>query len=90
MFYGCTSLVEAPELPATTLAERCYSDMFYGCTSLSYIKMMATDISATDCLSNWVNGLPSDGIFVKNEAAIWDVVGTSGVPEGWTVETAAA
>lgn len=25
MFYKCTSLIQAPELPATTLAERCYS-----------------------------------------------------------------
>jgi hypothetical protein len=34
MFYGCTSLIAAPELPATTLAEYCYAYMFYGCTSL--------------------------------------------------------
>ena len=34
MFYGCTSLVTAPELPSTTLADSCYSNMFYGCTSL--------------------------------------------------------
>jgi hypothetical protein len=34
MFYGCTSLETAPVLPATTLAETCYSFMFSGCTSL--------------------------------------------------------
>lgn len=34
MFYGCTSLVNAPVLPATTLSVDCYSDMFHGCTSL--------------------------------------------------------
>jgi hypothetical protein len=34
MFDGCTSLVNAPELPATTLADRCYYYMFYDCTSL--------------------------------------------------------
>ena len=34
MFYGCTSLVNAPTLPATTLAGYCYSYMFYGCTNL--------------------------------------------------------
>ena len=34
MFYGCTSLTEAPSLPATTLAANCYANMFYGCTSL--------------------------------------------------------
>ena len=29
MFYGCTSLTTAPELPATTLANYCYLRMFY-------------------------------------------------------------
>ena len=35
MFFGCTSLTTAPELPATTLVECCYPMMFYGCTSLT-------------------------------------------------------
>ena len=34
MFYGCTNLISAPELPATTLAEFCYYSMFKGCTKL--------------------------------------------------------
>lgn len=88
MFSGCTSLVNAPELPATTLVDDCYRYMFNGCTSLTYIKMMATDISANNCLYDWVNGVASSGTFVKNAAATWDVVGVNGVPEGWTVETA--
>ena len=35
MFYGCTSLTQAPELPAITLASNCYNLMFSGCTSLT-------------------------------------------------------
>ncbi len=35
LFQGCTSLTQAPELPAMTLADYCYSSMFYGCTSLT-------------------------------------------------------
>jgi hypothetical protein len=35
MFKDCTSLIAAPELPATTLMAWCYSDMFSGCTSLT-------------------------------------------------------
>ena len=35
LFYGCTSLTTAPELPATTLANSCYRYMFNGCTSLT-------------------------------------------------------
>ena len=34
MFRNCKSLITAPELPATKLADRCYQYMFYGCTSL--------------------------------------------------------
>ena len=34
MFEDCTGLTTAPKLPATTLANSCYSSMFYGCTSL--------------------------------------------------------
>ena len=88
MFSGCTSLAQAPELPATNLAPTCYSNMFSGCSNLNYIKMMATDISASYCLYNWVNGVSSTGTFVKNSAATWDVTSTSGIPSGWTVETA--
>ena len=35
MFYGCTSLTQAPALPATTLAPYCYAYMFRDCTSLT-------------------------------------------------------
>ena len=34
MFRNCTSLTQAPALPATTLADSCYYSMFDGCTSL--------------------------------------------------------
>ncbi len=35
MFYGCSTLTKAPELPAATLATACYREMFYDCTSLT-------------------------------------------------------
>ena len=34
MFNGCSSLVTAPALPATTLTSNCYQAMFYGCTKI--------------------------------------------------------
>ena len=61
MFYHCTSLTSAPELPATTLATACYYMMFCWCTSLNYIKMLATDISAYNCLYDWVRNVPLTG-----------------------------
>ncbi|MCR5547264.1 MAG: leucine-rich repeat domain-containing protein [Bacteroidales bacterium] len=84
MFSGCTNLTAAPELPATTLAEYCYNGMFYNCTSLKYIKCLATDLSATNCLSNWVYGVSPSGVFIKDPDTIWPT-GTRGIPEGWTI-----
>lgn len=85
MFYGCSKIEEAPLLPATKLRDGCYSSMFYGCSNLAYIKMLAPDISASECLDSWVNGVALSGTFVKNKNATWNVIGTSGVPEGWDV-----
>ena len=82
MFRGCTNLTTAPELPATTLADYCYRSMFYNCTKLNYIKMLATDISATNCLSDWVNSVSSTGTFIKNAAMTSLPTGTSGIPSG--------
>ena len=53
MFYGCTSLTSAPELPATTLAYGCYGYMFYGCTSLT----SAPELPATTLASNCYEGM---------------------------------
>ena len=88
MFYGCSSLTTAPELPATTLAIYCYYRMFYGCYKLNYIKMLATNISASNCLNNWVNSVSSTGTFVKNAAMTSLPTGASGIPSGWTVQNA--
>jgi hypothetical protein len=87
MFSGCTNLTSAPELPAAILAEYCYYCMFSSCNKLNYIKMLATDISALNCLKSWVSGVADSGTFVKNKNATWDIVGVSGIPEGWAVMT---
>ena len=86
MFSRCTSLTTAPELPANTLVDGCYQYMFYNCTRLNYIKCLATDISATNCTSNWVSGVASTGTFVKAADMTGWTTGTSGIPIGWTVE----
>ena len=87
MFSGCKSLTTAPDLPAQTLAIRCYNFMFDNCSSLNYIKMLATDISASDCLGSWVFGVSTTGTFVKSSSATWNKVGNSGVPKDWNVIT---
>ena len=85
LFYGCTGLLEAPVLSSATLTEKCYEDMFSGCTSLNYIKCLATDISATDCTKNWLDGVSPSGTFVKASSMNNWPSGASGIPSGWTV-----
>ena len=85
MFRNCASLVTAPALPATTLASRCYEGMFYDCTSLNYIKCLATNISATYCLLDWLKNVSSSGTFVKKSSVTYPS-GVSGIPSGWIVQ----
>ena len=40
LFYGCTSLIKAPELSATKLSWYCYSHMFEGCTELEEVQQV--------------------------------------------------
>lgn len=87
MFKDCTSLETAPELPATALTSGCYGQMFRGCTSLKYIKCLAIDKTASNCLRYWVMGVPSGGTFVKDSNATWGT-GNNGIPSGWTVQDA--
>ena len=49
MFYGCTSLTQAPALPATTLADDCYQYMFNGCTALTQAPALPATTLAYDC-----------------------------------------
>ena len=49
MFMNCTSILEAPELPATTLADGCYEFMFEGCTNLLTAPNLPATILATNC-----------------------------------------
>lgn len=88
MFRRCTKLTNAPVLPATKLANTCYQYMFEGSRNINYIKMLATDISASKCLYNWVTNVASRGTFVKNSAMTSLPTGVSGIPSGWTVENA--
>jgi hypothetical protein len=64
--------------------------MFRNCTSLSYIKMLATDIPATNCLTNWVNTVAPTGTFVKDTNMTSLTTGKDGIPTGWTVTTASS
>lgn len=85
MFNNCTSLTSTPSLPATTLQDYCYTSMFNGCTRLANVIIYANDISATDCLYNWLYRVSSSGTFHKLGSASFPTNSSSGIPSGWTV-----
>jgi hypothetical protein len=60
--------------------------MFNGCIKLNYIKMLATDVSASGCLSTWVYNVSSTGTFVKHPNMTSLPTGKNGIPSGWTVK----
>ena len=49
LFNNCTNLVTPPELPASTLAEWCYTNMFQGCTSLTTAPELPATTLANYC-----------------------------------------
>lgn len=65
LFSGQTHLKNSAEeglyLPATTLTAGCYRGLFKGCTGLGRVVVNATDISATNCLTEWVSGIAGAG-----------------------------
>lgn len=87
LYNGCTSLVSASKLLATKLRTESYYQMFRNCASLKYIYMLATDVSATNCMYGWTYGVTntSDGVFVKHIDAQWTTTGNNGVPSNWTI-----
>lgn len=85
MFYNCERLENAPVLNIATLSNGCYKNMFKGCSNLNEITCFATDISATDCTYDWVNGVSATGYFFKSANMSGWTTGTSGIPAGWDV-----
>lgn len=56
LFEYCKALTSAPELPATTLAEACYSEMFSGCTNLNTAPSLPATKLVENCYYNMFSG----------------------------------
>ena len=56
LFKSCTVLASAPELPATTLANECYSCMFEGCAKLINAPALPAETLADGCYSWMFSG----------------------------------
>ena len=81
MFKSCTSLTQAPELPATTLANRCYYSMFGGCVSLTQasfpnLEKETVTTKVVESQSTFVNAASNiettckDGIIIINSTSV--------------------
>ena len=59
LFNNCGSLTQAPELPATTLANSCYYYMFFNCTSLTQAPELPATALADRCYQGMFSGCTS-------------------------------
>ena len=56
MFQGCTGLVQAPALPATTLESYCYRSMFQDCTGLVQAPALPATTLESSCYRSMFQG----------------------------------
>ncbi len=59
IFYRCSSLTTAPELPATTLVDYCYKGMFKNCVSLTTAPVLPAVELAEGCYEGMFYGCSS-------------------------------
>lgn len=83
MFSRCNSLTSAVLL-VTTAGNEAFKQMFYYCSALNSVTTEITDISATDCLSDWLYRVANTGTLYNNGRAPYTVDSASGIPVGWT------
>lgn len=87
MFGSCTALTKAPVLPAESLVDACYASMFDKCTSLSEVIMLATDVSAFNCLDSWLmdagTSAASRTLTVASDDVYTAMVSKGYVPDLW-------
>ena len=56
LFDECVALTSVPDLPATTLASNCYSEMFSGCTNLNTAPSLPATKLVENCYYNMFSG----------------------------------
>lgn len=85
MFYGCTSLIETPELWATTHNGKsyCYDYMFTNCSALSTIRIHLLTWGGSN--RSVFSGVSLTGTIYMPKDATWKP-SSYGVPSAWTVQ----
>ena len=59
LFYGCSVLTSAPDLPSKNLSNNCYFSMFYGCTGLTTAPALPATVLANGCYAQMFYGCTS-------------------------------
>ena len=59
LFYGCSVLTSAPDLPSKNLSSKCYYSMFYGCTGLTTAPALPATVLANGCYAQMFYGCTS-------------------------------
>ncbi len=59
LFYGCSVLTSAPDLPSKNLSSKCYDSMFYGCTGLTTAPALPATEFADGCYARMFYGCTS-------------------------------
>lgn len=86
MFKG-TPITTSPAIMATTMAERCCVGMFYECSSLNSVTIYADDISASDCMHDWLGQVAASGTVYNYGSAVYPTDSADGIPQGWTEQS---
>ena len=79
MFYGCTSLTNAPKLHATTLTTSCYNNMFRDCESLTTAPELPATTLVSSCYRYMFIGCES----LNNIKCLATSISASRCTQGW-------
>ena len=58
--------------------------MFNNCSNIAKIKTYMTNVSGTESLYNWLNGVAATGDFYCPSTLTIPTDSASGIPTGWT------
>lgn len=84
MFYKCSNLSLAPEIPKMNMNNNMYEGMFYNCRSLKEITCL-TYSPSTDACFDWLYGAGSSSTtFTKRKGVSW-VRANNGIPSKFTI-----
>lgn len=89
LFYECTALTTAPELPAMTLADNCYFGMFADCSSLTQAPELPAQTLKDRCYASMFDGCSSLTTAPELSAMTLDIYCYASMFQNCTLLTAA-